>query len=147
MKNMEIREMKEQEITEVFNIAVENFDEPWSERSIIEDFNNVLSRYFVYIENSQIIGYISFWYIINEAHITNIVVKNEMRGQGIGKKLIEALIKFAEENDMIGLTLEVSTKNERALGLYKKYGFTITGTRPEYYEKSKDDAYILWKNM
>lgn len=147
MKNMAIREGIIEDIFPIYEISKDNLDDNWSEASILEDFNNKLSYYFVFEENNEIIGFISFWYVINEAHITNIAVAKENRGSGIGYKLIEYLIEFAKVNEMIGITLEVNTKNQIALNLYNKFDFVIEGTRQNYYEKSKDDAYILWKNL
>lgn len=144
---MIIREMNFEDLAFVYEINKENLQDPWSEGSILEDFNNKLSRYFLYEEKGVICGYISFWYVINEAQITNIAVDKGKRGMGIGSKLMEYLVEFAKEEEMMGITLEVSTKNEAAFNLYKKFGFEISGIRQEYYEKSKEDAYILWKNL
>lgn len=147
MKKMNIRNMEEKDIPQIFEINLENMELPWSISSIKEDFNNKLSHYFVCENDNIIVGYISFWYVINEAEITNIAVTKSNRGKGIGKALLEKLIEFSVEENMIGISLEVSTKNFIAINLYQKYDFEINGTRPEYYEKSKEDAYILWKEL
>ena len=46
------------------------------------------------------------------------------RGTGIAKLLMEATIRQYEENGVQQATLEVIKENERAIALYKKFGFT-----------------------
>ena len=41
--------------------------------------------------------------------------------------------------------LEVRTDNLAAIGLYESYGFTITGTRKNYYHPSGADAYTMMR--
>ncbi|MCR8969756.1 GNAT family N-acetyltransferase [Facklamia sp. 7083-14-GEN3] len=49
-------------------------------------------------------------------------------GYGIGKMIVQELIDFAKKVDLKILTLEVVTENQRAVRLYKSFGFDIKGT-------------------
>ena len=42
------------------------------------------------------------------------------------------------------LTLEVRVSNAEAQTLYRKYGFTVQGTRKRYYSDNNEDAFIMW---
>lgn len=57
-----------------------------------------------------------------------IAIEKEHWGQGIGRKLMEAGIKWAKESGITRLTLEVDTDNYKAINLYIKLGFEIEGT-------------------
>lgn len=61
---------------------------------------------------------------MNRAKITEMVVTEDMRGKGIGSRLVEEARKQALE--MVCTTLDVSTEldNAGAVGFYKKMGFT-----------------------
>jgi ribosomal protein S18 acetylase RimI-like enzyme len=48
----------------------------------------------------------------------------EYRGQGIGRRLLEACIAKAWARGITRIELEVRADNERAIGLYKSVGFT-----------------------
>lgn len=55
------------------------------------------------------------------------VLKSEW-GNGIGKMLMEAVLKFAKESAKAEIiSLEVRSDNERAIHLYKKFGFEKIG--------------------
>lgn len=61
---------------------------------------------------------------------------------GIGSKLLEELIKKAEEVSSL-ITLEVNEENKPAIHLYEKYGFKLLGKRKKYYKNN--DALIMTK--
>ncbi len=56
-----------------------------------------------------------------------LVVKKSYWGLGIGHALMHSALKFAETTPLIKLELEVVTINDRAVKLYKKFGFSIDG--------------------
>lgn len=145
---MEILKMTTEHIKDVHKIEGDCFSIPWSEKSFYDELTkNKMAIYIVAKENENIIGYGGMWHVINEGHITNVAVKKEHRGKGIGSKIIDALINIAKEKEMIGITLEVRTSNNIAQALYKKNGFIMEGIRKEYYDDNKEDAIVMWKHL
>ena len=58
----------------------------------------------------------------------NISVKKSMWGKHIGTRFMEELIRFAKETAKAEvISLEVRSDNERAITLYKKFGFETIG--------------------
>jgi len=58
------------------------------------------------------------------------MVHRDYQGMGVGKKLIEALLDIADNWLMlVRVELSVFVDNERAIGLYSKYGFVIEGKK------------------
>ncbi len=84
------------------------------------------------------------WIMYDEAHVTTIGVDPESRGRGLGELLLVALFDEALRRGAGWLTLEVRVSNEAAQALYRKYEFTIQGTRRRYYSDNNEDAYIMW---
>lgn len=97
--------------------------------------------------DDKVVGYVGIWFIVDEGHITNVAVHSDYRGQKIGDKLVEGLVKMSKENKIVSMTLEVRTSNIVAQNLYKKYGFKIGGIRKEYYSDNKEDAIIMWNSI
>lgn len=126
-----------QEIEPIYNLE---FDDFWKPQNLKSELQNVSSKYIVAKENGEIVGFAGIWYSVDDAHITNIVVRKSYRNKGIGSLLLEKLIELAKPKT--SLTLEVNTKNEIAQKLYLKYGFKNLGMRKKYYD-GIEDAYIM----
>lgn len=145
---MNYRLMKKEDIEGVYDVEVSAFKDPWSISSITNEYKNNLSRYIVAEdEDGRILGYMGAWYIIDEAHITNVAVHSDARGRGIGNKLVEYFIEMCKKDNICSMTLEVRNSNLVAQGLYKKYGFIPGGVRKEYYSDNREDAIIMWKQL
>jgi ribosomal-protein-alanine N-acetyltransferase len=94
----------------------------------------------------SIVGMGCFWAILEEAHITILAVHPDFQRQGLGQLILSALLRDAKERNLERATLEVRDSNEVALSLYEKFGFKIAGRRKRYYQKTGEDALILWRN-
>ena len=100
---------------------------------IRSDLNsNPFSHYIVYIENSMILGFINYYFMYDRIEIANFNVLDEYQNHKIGSKLLEYLIN-KYQNSVDNITLEVRCDNEKAIHLYKKYGFIKKAIRKNYY--------------
>jgi len=63
------------------------------------------------------------------AHIGEfgVSVRKDYWGNGIAYEMMSLLIKWARENKITKINLQVREDNERAINLYKKFGFEIEG--------------------
>jgi len=105
---------------------------------------------FIYVlrtPDRPVAGFCAFWLVIDQAHINNLAVLPELRGQGLGTQLLEAVIAEAAHLGAILLTLEVRQSNEPALRLYEKAGFYREGVRKNYYTNPIEDALILSRKI
>lgn len=144
---MIIREMAKSDVDKVFEVEKSCFNDYWSKKSFYDELKNRLAHYFVAEIDEKIVGYMGFWTILDEGHITNVAVISDYRGMGIGNRLVENAIIWCKENFMSMMTLEVRQSNMVAQNLYKKYGFKLQGIRKEYYSDNKEDAWIMWCDL
>lgn len=91
-----------------------------------------------------ILGYAGLWLVLDEAHVTTVAVRPDLRGQGLGELLLVRLIEIAQEMGAHRMTLEVRVSNEVAQNLYRKYTFKVEGVRRRYYSDDNEDALIMW---
>ena len=64
--------------------------------------------------------------------IWGVFTKPLARGQGIGRKIMQAIIDHARNCEGLAqISISVVTENQAAIALYKKMGFTIWGTQPD----------------
>jgi ribosomal-protein-alanine N-acetyltransferase len=95
------------------------------------------------ITYQYIVGFSGIWMIADEAHLTNIAVRIQYQGKGLGELLVLATIDLAIEHKASFMTLEVRASNLVAQSLYHKYGFEQTGVRHGYYLDNREDAIIM----
>jgi ribosomal-protein-alanine N-acetyltransferase len=65
------------------------------------------------------------------------------QGRGIGRRLLDELLAFADGGVVY---LEVRTDNEVAIGMYRSVGFDQIALRRRYYRISGADAYTMRKD-
>jgi ribosomal-protein-alanine N-acetyltransferase len=94
--------------------------------------------------NERIVGFAGMWLMLDEAHVTTIGVKRELRGHGLGEILFATLLQIAIDVGAHRSTLEVRISNQSAQALYRKYGFHDEGVRRRYYSDNNEDALIMW---
>ena len=136
--------MEIEDIPQILEIEKESFTTPWSEEAFtIEIEENSFAEYIVAELDGKIIAYGGVWKILYSSHITNIAVREEFRGKGYGKKILEALIYLSEIDNVMYMTLEVREKNYVAQALYKKYGFVEDGIKENYYVDVNEDAILM----
>lgn len=69
-----------------------------------------------------------------------ISIQQRACNQGIGEIMIKQILSIAQDTDIEQIELAVFEDNHRAIHLYKKMGFEITGSHPRAY-KLKDGTY------
>jgi ribosomal-protein-alanine N-acetyltransferase len=76
----------------------------------------------------------------HEYEIHTIGVDPAFHRQGIGQRLLDALLEFAGGGVVF---LEVRTDNDAAIALYRAAGFDVVGRRKRYYRMSGADAFTM----
>ena len=139
-----IRFMRLKDVDQVAGIEEATFARPWSRESFRQELTrNAVARYLVADEDEQILGYAGAWVILDESHITNIAVREDARGRGLGKRLTADLLQILSNLGASYATLEVRVSNIRAQNLYKSMGFVSVGKRKRYYEDNNEDAFLM----
>ncbi|MCZ6539968.1 MAG: ribosomal protein S18-alanine N-acetyltransferase [Chloroflexi bacterium] len=90
-----------------------------------------------------IAGFTGLWFVLDEAHVVIIGLREVERSKGIGELLLISGIEQAVENNSRVVTLEVRKSNSVAIELYRKYGFQEVGLRRRYYSDDGEDAVIM----
>ena len=106
---------------------------------------NPYAKSIEYYEDNKVIGYLNYSLIYDRIEIDNILVNEENRNTGIGKKLMTYLIFNAINNHVVNITLEVRISNEIARNLYKSFGFREVALRKLYY--GDEDGILMEKQV
>jgi ribosomal-protein-alanine N-acetyltransferase len=117
---------------------------PWSERSFQLEIERPHGVFLTLLVDGEVRGYGGVWYVVDEAHITNVAVAADLRNQGLGRRIVVALLESAREAGMTCATLEVRAGNAAAIHLYESLGFRSIATRRAYYPDNREDAVVMW---
>lgn len=135
---------------EIAQLHSDGFGRPWSDG----EFASLLAKETVFgfaakLEGkpkSPPDGFVLARLTAGEAEILTIAVAGSKRGKGLGRALMDAVLRHLHSERADTLFLEVSEDNKPALALYKRLGFAEVGRRDAYYgrgDASNGTALIL----
>lgn len=145
---LSLRAMTASDVPEVARIETTAFSTPWSETT----FRSLLERSGVELWVAEWGGELAAYAILrrvrgDEGELANIAVRSDLRGRGIGSRLLSRMLKVAEDSGVRSLYLEVRESNELAREMYARRGFQEIGVRKGYYEGPREDARVLKKSL
>jgi len=143
-----IRVAEKRDVPELLDIEVAQFPEPWTRSMLVDEITNVETRrYTVAVEGARIIGYLGVMYVMDELHVNTLGTLPGHEGRGVATSLMDEAWAVAKERGVRRATLEVAVSNLRARELYTRFGFAPVGVRKNYYERSHEDALVLWADL
>jgi ribosomal protein S18 acetylase RimI-like enzyme len=99
-------------------------------KSLTADFRTQ----YIAILDDKLVGMGAVSFEGDEALICGLVISVQHRGKGLGKELLNLLLKEIKKKDIKNVTIEVDSSNNNAFQLYLKCGFEVE-TSYDYYRK------------
>lgn len=118
---------------------------------LINDSQYIINEYelnksaYIYVKDNKIIAFISYLILYERAELNYIYVDPNYRKQHIASTLMDDMFRNCQKSGVNSIDLEVNVSNEKAINLYKKYGFKIVNIRKNYYNGF--DAYVMLKEI
>ncbi len=134
LKDINITNMSIDDLNSIFDKLSFDFNEFWNYNILKDELNCNNSKYIVAKLNNNVVGFAGLKIMVDEVDIMNVVVKKDLRNQGIGSLLLKNLINLAKELNASSISLEVMEENYPAIHLYQQFGFEKCGLRKNYYE-------------
>ncbi|MBF1164396.1 MAG: ribosomal protein S18-alanine N-acetyltransferase [Dechloromonas agitata] len=121
---------------------------PWSRGNFADSLQSGYSAWVLRL-GGDLIGFSVVMSVLDEAHLLNIGVGKRYQGQGYGARLLRHAMECARLGGADRLFLEVRPSNERAVDLYRHFGFRQIGLRKGYYPAvtGREDALIFDKEL
>lgn len=146
-----LRPMVVADIDAVHALERSVFPHPWSRANFVD---SLASGYDCWVlrdagqgpDDGALAGYFLLMYALDEAHLLDVAVAGERHGTGLGRYLLDRIAARARERGMESILLEVRPSNERALQVYRRYGYQEIGRRKGYYpahEGRREDAIVM----
>jgi len=132
----------------------EDFVRPWTDG----EFESLLSQETVFgfaaIEEgtpgSKPCGFVLARHAAGEAEILTIAVSRALRRRGIGRMLMDAVLRTLHAERAEALFLEVDENNAPAIALYRRLGFRQVGHRRDYYRDAtarRSNALVMRRDL
>ncbi len=139
-----IRPMQQDDVEGVMEIENTVCEFPWTD-SIFSDCIKVGYGCWVLSENNRVLGYGLLSISAAEGHILNLCIRPSHQRLGLGRRMMEHLIKQGIYLGAESIFLEVRVSNQGAFDLYRKLGFIHVGERKDYYpaKDGREDALVL----
>ena len=103
------------------------------------------TRVYVVAEvGEQQVGHAGMMLVAGEAHITTVAVDPAWQGCGVASHLLLSLHRDAIARGITAMTLEVRVSNQRAIRLYRRFGYAPSGVRKNYYSDEGEDGLVMW---
>jgi ribosomal-protein-alanine N-acetyltransferase len=148
VSEISIRGAQRRDVPAILDIEKAQFPEPWSRAMLLEEITNTETRrYRVAIEGGALVGYLGAMFILDEGHVNTLATAPASEGHGVATALLEDFLAAAHHRGTRKLSLEVAVGNSRAQDLYRRFGFAPVGVRRRYYERTGEDALVLWRDL
>lgn len=137
----------EADLDGILTVEAASFTNPWTRAMYEWELQNraVCHILVVRTPSRRVAGFCSFWLVVDEIHINNVAILPELRGHGLGTRLMRRVLTEGLRLGAARATLEVRASNDAARRFYEGLGFAVAGVRKHYYTNPVEDALILWR--
>ena len=139
-----------EDLIELAHIEKQVAIDPWSLSQFVSSSlrDNEYSRVLC-SSNGEVLGFAIFQLVLDEATLMNIAVRPDCQGRGGARLLLQALLDALAEQAVNRCLLEVRCSNERAIELYRRFGFVEDGIRKNYYPlaSGREDALLMSREL
>lgn len=142
-----VRRVDHDDLVTVHRIEKASFPQPWP-RSAFERYLNEPGFLVAEHQDSdagddpRVVGYVVADTVPNHGsplgHVKDIAVDPDHRGEGVGSTLLDRALNVLDDEEAGSVKLEVRAANDRAISLYREFGFRHRRTIPNYYGNGED---------
>ena len=147
--NLNLRPMQIDDLDAIMQIEPTIYSHPWTRGNFSDSLNSGYSAW-ILEENSEMIGYALMMRVLDEAHLLNLSIAKAQQKRGLGRYLLEHMLKIAKNHKAANMFLEVRPSNVSAIALYENMGFNEMAVRRGYYpadpktsENGREDAVLM----
>lgn len=126
-------------------LAAEVADYPWRAAQFADSLVAGHQLLGLQAADGTLLGFAVWSQVLDDAELLDIGVDPACRRQGLGQRLLDAVMAAARAQGAQRLLLEVRAGNLAAQALYQRAGFRLSGRRKGYYPAAdgREDACLM----
>ena len=126
-------------------LAAEVADYPWRAAQFADSLVAGHQLLGLQAADGALLGFAVWSQVLDDAELLDIGVAPACRRQGLGQRLLDAVMAAARAQGAQRLLLEVRAGNLAAQALYQRAGFRLSGRRKGYYPAAdgREDACLM----
>lgn len=147
--HLSLRPMQLADLDAIMQIEPTIYSHPWTRGNFSDSLNSGYSAW-ILEDAGEVIGYALMMMVMDEAHLLNLSVAKTHQKQGLGRYLLEHMLKIAKVHKAAHMFLEVRPSNISAIALYENMGFCEMAVRRGYYpadpkisKTGREDAVLM----
>jgi ribosomal-protein-alanine N-acetyltransferase len=145
VSDVTLRELEWTDLAMLAALEQELFaDDAWSEQTWWAELAGRPRRdYVVAVTDGAIAGYAGLDVSGDVADVMTVATAPTQQRKGVGRLLLDDLVRRAAGRGCEALLLEVRADNEAARNLYERNGFEVISVRRRYYQPGDVDALVM----
>ena len=144
-REVRIMAMERAHLRDVRRIDALVYPKPWSLSLFRQELAMADTRVYLVAQVDQAqVGHAGMMLVAGEGHVTTVAVDPTWQGRGVASRLLVALHRAAIDRGILAMTLEVRVGNQRAIDLYRRFGYAPAGIRRNYYSEEGEDGLVMW---
>lgn len=152
--NLSLRPMQLDDLDAIMQVEPTIYSHPWTRGNFSDSLNSGYSAWVLEVQGledkSELIGYALLMKVMDETHLLNLSIAKHRQKQGLGRYLLEHMLKTAKTHRAVNMFLEVRPSNISAIALYENMGFCEMAVRRGYYpadpkiiKTGREDAVLM----
>lgn len=95
--------------------------------------------------DGQLVAFALFNTVLDECTLLDTAVAPDYRRRGYAREVMQVAMQALAQRGIVRCLLEVRVSNAGAIALYERLGFTVDGTRRNYYPAAigREDALLM----
>lgn len=138
-----VRRARDEDLGAIVEIEQATFPEAWRPETFASGLRREDMAVLVATEEEVVVGYAVVVIGKGEAELANLAVSAGRRGRGTGEALLAGVLDAIRDRGVGLAYLAVRASNERAVRLYRRFGFRDIGSHRGYYAQPREDALVL----
>jgi ribosomal-protein-alanine N-acetyltransferase len=133
-------------LDEIMLIEEAVYSHPWSRGNFFDSFNSQHDAWGLRDQHGVLLAYFLLMPVLDEFHLLTFAVTQAEQKKGYARILLEKMLEFARARQFVSILLEVRVSNQRALSVYRRFGFIEIGRRKGYYASenfAREDAIVM----